>query len=170
MNLAEALGQNQQEGTNWAGIAGQWNEQIADEYAVRAAEAMLKLAQTRNPVLDLSIAQGALVSAVNDERIQELVGQILAHLNSPGAQRAIAAMALDTNKDRYVRITAFNSLATSAKLNANMLSEVTIDSIYTLISSGDTDDELRSAAAAAYGALNLPSRKVKDLILDQARS
>jgi len=26
------------------------------------------------------------------------------------------------------------------------------------------------AAAAAYGALNLPSRKVKDLILDQAKS
>ena len=45
-----------------------------------------------------------------------------------------------------------------------------IDGIYTLISSSDTDDDLRSAAAAAYGALNLPSRKAKDLILDQAKS
>jgi hypothetical protein len=32
------------------------------------------------------------------------------------------------------------------------------------------EEELRTAAAAAYGALNLPSRKVKDLILDQAKS
>jgi hypothetical protein len=38
------------------------------------------------------------------------------------------------------------------------------------ISSGETDPDLRSAAAAAYGTLNLPSRKVKDLILDQAKS
>ncbi|MGD2094470.1 MAG: HEAT repeat domain-containing protein [Phycisphaerales bacterium] len=170
MNLAEALGQNQQEGTNWAGMAGQWNEQIADEYTVRAAEAMLELARTRNPVIDLSIAQNALVSAVDDTRIQELAGQILAHLNSPGAQQAIASMALDTNNGLDIRITAFNSLATSAKINANMLTESMIDGIYTLISSEDMDDDLRSAAAAAYGALNLPSRKVKDLILDQAKS
>ena len=69
-----------------------------------------------------------------------------------------------------MRISAFNSLATSAKLNANMLVEPIVDSIYTLISSDDTALELRSAAAAAYGALNLPSQKVKDLILDQAKS
>jgi hypothetical protein len=170
MNLAEALGQNQQEGTNWAGMAGQWNEQIADEYAVRAAEAMLELARTRNPVIDLSIAQGALVSAVSDTRIQELAGRVLAYLNSPGAQQAIASMALDENNGLDIRITAFNSLAMSAKINANMLPESVLDGIYALVSSSDTDDDLRSAAAAAYGALNLPSRKVKDLILDQAKS
>ena len=42
--------------------------------------------------------------------------------------------------------------------------------IYSLVSSQQIDSELRSAAASAYGALNLPSRKVKDLILDQSRS
>ncbi|GAJ06956.1 unnamed protein product, partial [marine sediment metagenome] len=45
-----------------------------------------------------------------------------------------------------------------------------IDAIYGLVSSQEVDPELRSAAASAYGALNLPSQKVKDLILDQARS
>jgi hypothetical protein len=39
-----------------------------------------------------------------------------------------------------------------------------------LVSSKDIDPGLRAAAAAAYGALNLPSQKVKTLILDQARS
>jgi len=68
-----------------------------------------------------------------------------------------------------VQIAAFESLATSAKLHANMLAEQMVDGIYALISSSETDPELRGAAAAAYGALNLPSRKVKDLILDQAK-
>ena len=168
-NLAEALGQNSQPTT---GGAGRWNEQVADSYALRAATVMLKLAQSRNLVIDLSGAQGALVSAINDNRseIQILAGQILAHLDSPGAQRAIAVMALDDNNSLDVRKRAFESLGTSAKLNANMLVESMVDSIYTLISSNETDAELRSAAAAAYGALNLPSRKVKDLILDQAKS
>ncbi len=168
-NLAEALGQNSQPTT---GGAGRWNEQVADSYALRAATVMLKLAQSRNLVIDLSGAQGALVSAINDNRseIQILAGQILAHLDSPGAQRAIAVMALDDTNSLDVRTLAFESLGTSAKLNANMLVESMVDSIYTLISSDETDAELRSAAAAAYGALNLPSRKVKDLILDQAKS
>ncbi len=168
-NLAEALGQNSQPAADDAGL---WNEQVADSYALRAAEVMLKLAQTRNPVINLSAAQDTLVKAVSDERpeIQVLAGQILAHLDSPGAQRAIAGMALNNNNAVDVRISAFDSLANSAKLNANMLVEPIVDSIYTLISSDDTTPELRSAAAAAYGALNLPSQKVKDLILDQAKS
>lgn len=166
-NLAEALGQNSQ--TSAAGANG-WSEEIAENYAVRAAESMLSLAQARNSVLNLSAAQLALESAVSDKRIQTLAGRILAYLDSPGAQRAIAAMALDTDNDSDVRISAFNSLATSAKLNANMLPDETIDTIYALISSDTTDSDIRSTAAAAYGALNLPSRKVKDLILDQAKS
>jgi len=69
-----------------------------------------------------------------------------------------------------VRIEAFASLATSAKLNGNMLPDNMVDDIYALTSSGQTSPDLRAAAAAAYGALNLPSQKVKDLILDQAKS
>lgn len=168
-NLAEALGQ----GPDAEGAGGNgWNAEIADSYALRAAETMLKLASTRNQVIDLSGAQNALVAGVSDKRseIQVLSGQTLAYLDSPGAQRAIAGMALEAGNAADVRISAFDSLATSAKLNANMLPEETIDAIYELISSNDTDPALRSAAAAAYGALNLPSRKAKDLILDQARS
>jgi len=166
-NLAEALGQDSQAS---AGDANGWSQEIAENYAVRAAEVMLSLAQARNSVLNLSAAQPALEIAVSDKRVQVLAGQILAYLDSPGAQRAISAMALEANNTPDVRISAFVSLATSAKLNANMLPDETIDAIYVLISSDATETELRSTAAAAYGALNLPSRKVKDLILDQARS
>lgn len=168
-NLAEALAQSGQPVTE---ITARWNQELADSYSLRAAEAMLQLAQSRNPVIDLSLAQVALMNATGAQRpeIQILAGQILAHLDSPNAQRTVAVMALDGRNDPQVRILAFDSLGASAKLHANMLPEDTIDQIYALISSDQTDPALRSAAAAAYGALNLPSRKVKDLILDQAKS
>jgi hypothetical protein len=79
-------------------------------------------------------------------------------------------MALDQENHRDIRISAFESLAVSAKLNANLLDDAGIDVLYALVGSQEADPELRSAAAAAYGALNLPSRKVKDLIVDQAAS
>ena len=168
-NLSQALGQTPEKtGEN----AEMWNEELANSYALRAAEVMLKLAQTRNPVIDLSAAQGTLIKATKDKRveIQVLAGQVLARLNGSEAQRAIAAMALAESNTMDVRISAFDSLAISAKLNANLLDDEKIDAIYSLVSSQEIDPELRSAAAAAYGALNLPSRKVKDLILDQAHS
>jgi hypothetical protein len=170
-NLAEALAEDSSAGGAAEG-ADIWTEQIANTYALRAAKAMLKVAQTRNRVIDLSLALDVLINATNDKRteIRTLAGQILAHLESPDAQRAIAAMALNSDNSLEVRISAFESLATSAKLNANMLIDQMLDGIYALISSDDTDAALRSAAAAAYGALNLPSQKVKDLILDQAKS
>jgi len=56
-NLAESLGQNSQLAADDAGL---WNQQVADSYALRAAEVMLKLAQTRNPVINLSAAQDTL--------------------------------------------------------------------------------------------------------------
>ena len=171
-NLADALAENPQAAIGGAEGAGAWTEEIANTYALRAAKVMLKLAQSRNRVINLAGAMTALINATNDKRteIGTIAGQILAHLNSPDAQRAIAAMALNTDNSVEVRISAFESLATSAKLNANLLIDQMLDGIYTLISSDETDPALRSAAAAAYGALNLPSQKVKDLILDQAKS
>lgn len=168
-NLAQALGQSS---TQVEVNEPRWNQELANNYALRSAEAMLKLAQTRNRVVDLSLAQPALIKATGDQRreIRVLTCQILAYLNSPDAQRTIAAMALNSSNDLDIRLSAFNSLATSAKINANLLPDNTLDEIYALIKSDETEPALCSAAAAAYGALNLPSRKVKDLILDQAKS
>ena len=157
---------------NEAAGAGAWSRQLADSYTVRSAMVLLKLAQTRNPVIDLSRAKETLINATKDKReqIQILAGQILAHLDSPDAQRAIAVMALAEDNSMTVRVAAFESLANSAKLNANLLDDAKVDAIYSLVSSPETDPQLRSAAATAYGSLNLPSRKVKNLILDQAKS
>jgi hypothetical protein len=112
------------------------------------------------------------MNATKDPRveIQVLAAQVLAYLDSPDAQRSIAAVALSQDNGLDVRIRAFESLGVSAKLHASLLDNQSIDAIYSLVSSEETEPQLRAAAAAAYGALNLPSQKVKVLILDQAKS
>ena len=143
-----------------------------DEYALKAADVMLQLARTRNPVIDLSDALDVLQEAIKaDHReIQVMAGRILARIDSPGAQRSIAAMALEEENPIEIRISGFESLAVSAKINANLLTDSEIDLVYSIVSSQDTEPELRKAAAAAFGSLNLPSRKVKMLVIDQARN
>ena len=169
MNLADAISETADEA---ASALSNWNAELADSYALRAAQAMLKVAQTRNSALDLSIAEKALIIATKDRRadIQMLAGQILAYLKTPASQRAIAAMALSDTNSKEIRVEAFNSLAVSAKQNGSLLDDAAIDAIYSLISEGSTDPDLRSAASSAFGALNLPSQKVKSLILDQAKT
>jgi len=164
-NLAEAIGQKH----NQPQIANEWVEQ---DYAVRSAKVMLKLGETRNPVINLAAAQEALIEATKDDRppIQVLAAKILTHIGSSAAQSAIALMGLSEKNNLQVRISAFDSLAVSAKINANLLEDDKIDAIYSLVGSQQSDPNLRAAAASAYGSLNLPSRKVKDLILDQAKS
>lgn len=152
---------------------GRWNEDMAYSYTLRSAEVMLKLARSRNKVLDLLNAKNELINATDTERTDEIkvmAGQILAYLDDPEAQRAIADMALNRQNKLELRIRAFDSLARSAKLNANLLDSETIDRIYSIVSSTQADPDLRSAAAAAFGALDLPSQKVKNLILEQAKS
>ncbi len=162
-NLAEAVGRKGVE---------ELGDELADTYAIRAVEVLNKLAVTRNGIVDLLQALGALVEGTKSSwaQMQNLAGDVLARLDSPDAQRAIADMALSAQNSGDVRKYAFGSLVISAKLNANLLTDGQIDAIYSLISSDTTDAELRSTAAVAYGALNLPSRRVKDLILDQANS
>jgi hypothetical protein len=166
-NLAEALAGASTEGGRAL------TDELAQSYALRAAQSLLKVAVSRNPVIDLSLAEQALIVASkssSQQEIQVLAGQTLAYLNTASAQRAIGDVALDTAVPADVRIAAFGSLASSAKVNGSQLPETAIDQIYGLISSDQTESDLRAAAAAAYGALNLPSQKVKELILDQSKS
>jgi HEAT repeat protein len=169
VNLAQALGEAADANSADAGLKNKW---VSENYAIRAAKAMLKSAQKRTTAIDLSAAQDALITAAKGKNaeLQALAGQVLAYLPGPDAQRAIAAMAMNENNDMKTRLAAFDSLALSGKLNANLLDDKEIAAIYSLVSGKDTDPQLRSAAAAAFGSLNLPSKKVKDLILDQSKS
>ena len=145
---------------------------VAKAYALRAVQAMYKLALVRNRIVDLSTALPALVEVTqkSDPQLKVLAAQVLAYLQSADAQRAIAAMAMDESNDNPVRMDAFKSLALSAKINASLLLTEQVEAIYGLVSSTEADPDLRAAAAGAYGAMNLPSEQVKNLILDQSKS
>jgi hypothetical protein len=162
-NLSEAILEKDAE------LLGQ---ELAAQYALRAIRAMQQLALTRNTVVDLSKAMDSLIKVTTSSRVemQVLAAEVLAQMESPQAQRAIINMALSDKNSSEVRIAAFGSLAVSAKQNANLLLTEQIDAIYALVSSTQTEPRLRAAAAGAFGALNLPSEKVKTLILDQAKS
>ena len=162
-NLAAAV---RQEGADEMGT------EIAADYALRAVKAMYKLALVRNSIVELSFAQPSLIEVTekSNPEMRVLAAEVLAYLESPEAQRAIAAMAMAEENDPETRIAAFGSLALSAKINANLLLTEEIDAIYNMVSSTEADPALRAAAAGAYGALNLPSEQVKKLILDQAKS
>jgi HEAT repeat protein len=168
-NLAEALTQPADKAIEDTGL---WNQQVAASYVLRSVSALLKVAQSRNPVLDLSVAQDALIGALKSGRpeVEVMASQVLAHINSPQAQTAVAQMALDQARTLDIRVAAFASLAVSGKINTSLLDSTTIDAIYAVIASEQQPAQLRSAAAAAYGALNLPSQRVKELILDQSKS
>ena len=160
-NLAKAV---KRSGVNDLG------DELADMYAIRAVDVMHDLALSRNPVINLYQAIAPLIDATktNWGLMQTKAGNVLALLESPDGQKAIAEMALNAANSLDVRKEAFSDLAISAKRNANLLTPKLIDSIYAIVSSKQVDPDLRSEAASAYGALNLPSKKVKDLILDQS--
>jgi len=149
------------------------SDEAKAQYAMRAAHAMLKLSQCRNKVIDIGLAQGQIITVATDSskgELQKIAMLILSNLASPDAQRTLAKLALDADSDMQVRMLAFGGLTDSAKMNGNLLTDEQVNGLYEIISSADAPQELRAAASGSYGALNLPSRKVKDFILDQARS
>lgn len=147
-------------------------DELALEYAFRAIIAMKELAISNNAVVDLETANNSLVDVLNgnNDELRFIAAEILAMLKNPASQQAIAKLALSIDYNNETRITLFASLVESAKKNGQLLTEKQVDEIYVITSSADADSELRAAAAGAYGAFNLPSKRVKELILDQAKS
>jgi len=144
---------------------------LADTYATAAAEVLRSLAVTGNQALDLTVAEPALIGATQDQRatIQVLATEALAQMTSSKAQRAIAALALESQLPAETRLMAFDNLARSAKLHGNSLVAEHIEAIYQIVSSPEQDPLLRRGAAEAYGALNLPSATISRLITEQMK-
>jgi hypothetical protein len=161
--LAEALS---------AKAGNDWSAELADKYAMDAAIAMYVLADRGNKVLDLSAAREALIGGTRDSRpaIQTTSLNTLALMDGPDAQRAVAAVALTDSNSPDLKIMGFAALGASAKMHGNLLLDGEVKAIYDLVQSEKAPMPVRSAAAAAYGALNLPSDKARKLLLDQAKN
>ncbi len=146
------------------------DEALATTYALRSAELLAKLAISRGQVLDLNVAQSALLSGLEDSRPEVIraSGGVLALLNSNQAQIGLLAKAMDEKTPDELKIALFKNLSTNAKFFGNLLDGSRVAALTNFV--GVTVGlDVRSAAGEAHGALNLPADQVKTLILDQSK-
>ncbi len=145
-------------------------KEAATDYATRAGELMLQVGTSRGQVYDLAPAKQTLLAALGDARpeIVKLAGQVLAMLNDKEAQNALLRAASEEKTADDVKISLYNSLTTSARFWGNGLEGAQIQMLQKTVADA-ANQELRSAAAEARGALNLPADQAKSLIVNQAK-
>ena len=144
--------------------------EIATSYATRAAELLQRLAISRGQVMDVAVARASLLRSLGDERpeIVKLVGQTLALVDAPDAQAGVLDKALADDVADDVKVSLFRSVATSAKFFGNQLDAARTEALAKVVAEAENLD-VRSAAAEAHGALNLPADQAKKLIVEQMR-
>lgn len=144
------------------------DEKLATTYALRATDLLQKLAINHAQVYDLSAAEPTLLASLNDKRpeIAKAVGNVLALLDAKEVQPALLSRANDDKAPEEVRISLYKSMAMSAKFFGNRLSEDEVASLQKVVD-GSGSNEVRTAAAEARGALDLPADLAKQLVIQQ---
>ena len=142
----------------------------ASDSALRAAQLLSKIAIARGTALDLTVAQGGVLTALKDPRpeIAKAAGEVLEAINTAVAQEGLAIAATDSTTPTDVRTSLFRNLAANAKFFGNQLDADKIADIEAIVENS-TDTNLRDAAAEARGALNLPADQARALILKQSK-
>jgi CheY-like chemotaxis protein len=144
-------------------------DERALELSMQAADALRLVAVTGTSVFQFAGAEPALIRACShpDERMRIKAAAVLAWANSPGAQSAIAKLALDTTGSEAQRITVLGILAESAKRFGRRMADDLVNSL--------TDQALhesvltiRTAASQALGAMNLASDRAAEIIRSQS--
>lgn len=138
----------------------------AQDYALRALAVLRDMAVDTGEqrVFNLLDAKPALLAALNDPRepVVLATAQVLALIGLDDVQQALADAALQAKRGATMQVALFNSLAQSARLHGNKLSNAQVGDIIKTIE--ESTGDLADAAAGAHGALNLPTAKGVDLI------
>ena len=145
------------------------DEAGATAYALKSADLLTKLAIRQGGstgVFDLGTVESTLLASLDDTRpeVVKAVGTTLSLLGSKRSQEGLATKATTDGVADDVKIALFKGLALSGKLWGNQLEATQVDALIKSVASA-TDVNVRSAAAEARGALNLPTDQVKDLII-----
>lgn len=146
------------------------DEKAATAYAIRAAQTLQRLAEGRVSAFDLTIVQPTLLASLNDARpeVVKAVADALSYMNGNDIQQSLLATALGDKTPDDVRVSLLVSLAKNAKFFGGKLSQPNIDDLQKQVDAG-TSLDIRTAAAEARGALNLPADQAKQLIVKQAK-
>jgi HEAT repeat protein len=142
---------------------------VANDYSLRAAD-QLKAIGTTGGVYDLAAVKSTLLGSLSDARpeVVTAVGEVLGQYGDADAQRALLAKASNTETDPAIRISLFKSLSANAKQYGNMLPGEDTKELEKIVTD-EADLAVRSAAAEARGALNLPAGDAKAVVLGQVQ-
>ncbi|HEY1685192.1 MAG TPA: HEAT repeat domain-containing protein [Tepidisphaeraceae bacterium] len=151
--------------------ATEMNASLAGNYAERSARLLGELAMSRGQILNLAPAESALLGQLAGPRadLVRSCGHVLALMNSATAQAGLLDRAVADNTPTDLKIALYDDLATSAKFWGNLLNADAVDSLQKVVASAP-DLKVRTAAAQARGALNLPVDQARTLILQQSRT
>ncbi len=147
------------------------DETTAARYATRAADLLAKIAVNRSPVFDLTVTLNLLLSALEDSRpdIVKSDAIVLGLINSPEVQPALLAKATDDKTADDLKIAVYKALATNSRNFGNKLTSRQVGVLQNVVGTAANLD-VRTAAAEARGALNLPADQAKLLIIGQSRT
>jgi HEAT repeat protein len=139
--------------------------------SLNAATVLATLAQTRNPVFDLKIAEQSLLAALNSPtpELTKAAGHALSHMNSKDAQTGLLDKSLDDKTPDDMKVELLGDVATSASTFGNQLDEGSVSRLEKAVHDA-ADLKVRSAASEVRGALNLPVDQAKRLILEQSKT
>jgi hypothetical protein len=134
-------------------------------YSTRALSLLLDLTKEAGQTFRADDALPALIAALGDSRDPVVLGSaaVLARLEAPAAQRAVADAALDAQREEPMRIALLRTLADSARLYGNLLGDSQLQLLLRLVR--ESQGELADAAAEAHGALDLPTSNAVEFIL-----
>jgi hypothetical protein len=147
------------------------DEKVATEYALRASNLLLLLGESHNPILDTTPAMNTLLTSLDDPRAElvKSAGNAVALINSSQAQQGLLIKASDDKTPDDLRISLYKSLATAAKFYGNQLAPDQVEQLQKTVELAPNLD-VRSAAAEAMGALNLPATRARVLIVNQSKT
>jgi len=140
----------------------------AADWSIRAARCFRMLAVTANAVYDLGGATGSLIAALADARdaVRIAAASALGAFPAPAAQQAIAGLAGDAKASEAVRLAAYAAASESVRVFGNQLTGNQVDAVIAVVG-GAGSLKIREAAAGLLGALDVPSDKIKALILSR---
>ena len=147
------------------------DQATSGKYATRAADLLSKIAINHSPVFDVSVAQPLLLSALDDVRpeIVKDTATVLGLLDAPEIQPALLQKAGDDKTSDDLKVALYQALATNARNFGKHLNDDEVSVVQKVVASAPNLD-VRTAAGAARGALDLPADQAKKLIIDQART
>jgi HEAT repeat protein len=138
------------------------------KYAATALDLLGVLAADHRSIYNIGDAVPALINTLKDKDagVAGAAAKVLGQLDNADAQKALADAALASDAPAALRAPYLSALAESAKRTGNTLDASEVNSLIKIVQT-ETDPTVRTAAATALGALNVPSSQASDLILQQ---